>query len=50
MKVLLSKGKILELKSVDLNMCEICIMGKQKMARFLTSGWVYKTENWILCT
>ena len=28
MKKLLSKGKLLELKFVDFDMCEICILGK----------------------
>jgi hypothetical protein len=30
MKVLLSKGKLLELKSVEFDTCESCILGKQK--------------------
>ena len=30
MKMLLLKGKLLELKSVDFDMCESCILGKQK--------------------
>ena len=28
MKMLLSKGKLLELKSIDFDMCESCILGK----------------------
>ena len=31
MKMLLSKGKLLELKSIDFDMCESRILGKQKM-------------------
>ena len=31
MKMLLSKGKLLELKSINFDMCESCILGKQKM-------------------
>ncbi|RVW71079.1 Retrovirus-related Pol polyprotein from transposon TNT 1-94 [Vitis vinifera] len=30
MKMLLSKGKLPELKSIDFDMCESCILGKQK--------------------
>ena len=30
MKMLLSKGKLLELNSIDFDMCESCILGKQK--------------------
>ncbi|RVX10461.1 Retrovirus-related Pol polyprotein from transposon TNT 1-94 [Vitis vinifera] len=30
MKMLLSKGKLSELKSIDFDMCESCILGKQK--------------------
>ena len=30
MKMLLSKGKLLELKSINFDMCENCILGKQK--------------------
>ncbi|RVX04508.1 Retrovirus-related Pol polyprotein from transposon TNT 1-94 [Vitis vinifera] len=32
MKMLLSKGKLPELKSIDFDMCESCILGKQKMS------------------
>ena len=35
MKMLLSKGKLLELKSVDFDMCESCILGKQKKGELL---------------
>ena len=30
MKMLLSRRKLLELKSIDFDMCESCILGKQK--------------------
>ena len=36
MKMLLSKGKLQELKSIDFDMCESCILGKQKKVSFLT--------------
>ena len=35
MKMLLSKGKLPELKSIDFDMCESCILGKQKKVSFL---------------
>ena len=38
MKMLLSKGKLSELKSIDFDMCESCILGKQKKGELL--------ENW----
>ena len=38
MKMLLSKGKLPELKSIDFDMCESCILGKQKKSELL--------ENW----
>ena len=38
MKMLLSKGKLPELKSIDFDMCESCILGKQKKCELL--------ENW----
>lgn len=43
MKELLSRGKLPELKSVDLSMCDSCIMGKQKKVSFLKSGRTLKT-------
>ena len=45
MKILLSKGKLPELKSVDFDMCEICILGKQKMLSFLKTGRTPKVEK-----
>ena len=38
MKILLSKGKLLELKSINFDMCESCILGKQKIVSFLKIG------------
>ena len=38
MKMLLSKGKLPELKSIDFNMCESCILGKQKNVSFLKTS------------
>ena len=35
MKMLLLKGKLPELKSIDFNMCESCILGKQKKCELL---------------
>lgn len=43
MNELLSRGKLSELKSVDLSMCESCIIGKQKKVSFLKSGRTLKT-------
>ena len=38
MRELLSKGKLLGLKTVNFDMCESCVMGKQKKLSFLTGG------------
>ena len=38
MKMLLSKGKLPELKFIDFDICESCILGKQKKGELL--------ENW----
>ena len=38
MKMLLSKGKLPELKSIDFDMCKSCILGKQKRVNFLKTG------------
>ena len=35
MKMLLSKGKLPKLKSIDFDMCESCILGKQKKGELL---------------
>ena len=45
MKMLLSKGKLPELKSVDFDMCESYILGKQKNVSFLKSGRTAKAEK-----
>ena len=45
MKMLLSKGKLLELKSIDFDMCESCILGKQKNVNFLKTGRTPKAEK-----
>ena len=44
-KMLLSKGKLPELKSVDFDMCESCILGKQKKVSFLKTGRTPKVEK-----
>ena len=46
MKLLLLKGKLPELKSIDFDMYESCILGKQKKVSFLKSGRTPKAENW----
>ena len=38
MKVMLSKGKLPELKSVEHSLCESCIFGKQKRVSVSKSG------------
>ena len=45
MKMLLSKGKLPELKSVDFNMCESCILRKQKKLSFLNISRTPKVEK-----
>uniref|UniRef100_A0A7N2RFG7 Integrase catalytic domain-containing protein n=1 Tax=Quercus lobata TaxID=97700 RepID=A0A7N2RFG7_QUELO len=45
MKMLLSKGKLPELKSIDFDMCESCILGKQKRVSFLKTGRTPKAEK-----
>ena len=44
-KMLLSKGKLPELKSIDFDMCESCILGKQKRVSFLKIGRTPKAEK-----
>ena len=46
MKMLLSKGKLLELKSIDFDMCENCIVGKQKKVSFLKLAGHQRLKNW----
>ena len=45
MKMLLSKGKLPELKSIDFDICESCILGKQKNVSFLKTSKTPKTEK-----
>ena len=45
MKMLLSKGKLAELKSIDFDMCESCILEKQKNVSFLKTGRTLKAEK-----
>ena len=45
MKMLLSKGKLTELKSIDFDMYESCILGKQKNVSFLKTGKTPKAEK-----
>ena len=45
MKMLLSKEKLPELKSSNLDMCESCILGKQKNVSFLKTGRTPKAEK-----
>ena len=48
MKMLLSKGKLLKLKSIDFDMCESCILGKQKKVSFLKTSRTPKAEKFEL--
>ena len=45
MKMLLLKGKQTELKSVDFDICESCILGKQKKVSFLKTGRTPKAKK-----
>ena len=45
MKMLLSKGKLPELKSVDFDMCERCILGNQKKVSFFKTSRTPKAEK-----
>ena len=45
MKMLLSKGKLSGLKSIDFDMCESCILGKQKKVSFLKTDRTLKAEK-----
>ncbi|KAL5823751.1 hypothetical protein ACOSQ4_021651 [Xanthoceras sorbifolium] len=45
MKTLLSKGKLLDLKAVDVGLCEDCIFGKQKKVSFAKIGKIPKAEK-----
>ena len=44
-KILLSRGKLPELKSIDFDMYESCILEKQKNVSFLKIGRTQKTEK-----
>ena len=43
--MLLSRGKLPKLKSIDFDMCESCILGKQKNVSFLKIGRTSKVEK-----
>ena len=45
MKIMHSKGKLPCLQSVEIDMCEDCILGKQKRVSFQTSGRTPKKEK-----
>ena len=45
MKMLMLKGKLLELKSIYFDMCESCILVKQKNVSFLKTSRTLKVEN-----
>ena len=45
MKMLLSKRKKLELKSIDFDICESYILGKQKKVSFLKTSRTPKAEK-----
>ena len=44
-KMLLSKGKLVELKSIDFDMCESCILGQRKKVSFLKACRTPKVEK-----
>ena len=45
MKILLLKEKLPKLKSIDFDMCESCILGKQKNVSFLKTGRTPKAKK-----
>ncbi|XP_020271951.1 uncharacterized protein LOC109847116 [Asparagus officinalis] len=45
MKTLLSKGKLSDLKNVDVGLCEDCIFDKQKKVSFIKISKTPKTEK-----
>ena len=45
MKTLMSKGKLPNLKNVDVGLCEDCIFGKQKKVSFTKIGKTPKAER-----
>jgi hypothetical protein len=45
MKIMHSNGKLQGLRSIEIDMCEDCILGKQKRVRFQTNGRTPKKER-----
>ena len=45
MRELLSKGKLPGLKTINFDMCESCVMRKQKKLSFITSGKKLRTTK-----
>ncbi|XP_021724338.1 uncharacterized protein LOC110691712 [Chenopodium quinoa] len=45
MKMLASKGKLSELKSIDMKFCETCVFGKQKKVSFTITERSLKKEK-----
>ena len=45
MKILLLRGKLPELKSIDFDMCESCTLGKRKNVSFLKTDRIPKVEK-----
>jgi len=44
-KLMISKGKILNLKHVDIGPCKHCIFGKQKKVNFFKTSKMSKVER-----
>ena len=45
MKIMAAKGKLGDLKSIDIGLCEDCIMGKQKKVTFSKLEEVISQES-----
>ena len=45
MKIMHSKEKLLGVQSIEIDMCEECILGKQKRVSFQTSGRAPRKER-----
>ncbi|WVY89208.1 hypothetical protein V8G54_034722 [Vigna mungo] len=45
MRIMHSKGKLPSLRSIEFDMCEDCILGKQKRVSFQRSGRIPKKER-----
>ena len=45
LKIMHSKGKLLGLQSINIDLCECCIFGKQKRVSFKTGGRTPKQEK-----